>query len=194
METNLMMVLDARWWGGITIWWVEMDGLWKPWMSFDWCVLWGPTFMLGIWHVGEWLKRDLSQPFYSWVECGSPILGWILHHQYEVISPHIYMNIILNYMRFIWLWFHWYFLYSAGYVCALWQQCMDFLMLLLVIEWSLYLWPNGSWSVEASMVLNDSLLSMRPLCSKLLFTPVDYICIICLMKFLSWIVGVQSKY
>jgi len=31
--------------------------------------------MLGIWHGGEWMKRDLAQPFYSWVECGSHILG-----------------------------------------------------------------------------------------------------------------------
>jgi len=31
--------------------------------------------MLGIWHGGEWMKGDLAQPFYSWVECGSPILG-----------------------------------------------------------------------------------------------------------------------
>ena len=31
--------------------------------------------MLEIWHGGEWLKRDLDQPFYSRVECGSPILG-----------------------------------------------------------------------------------------------------------------------
>ena len=31
--------------------------------------------MLGIWHEGEWLKRDLAQPFYSRVECGSPIPG-----------------------------------------------------------------------------------------------------------------------
>ena len=31
--------------------------------------------MLGIWHEGEWLKRDLAQPFYGWLERGSPILG-----------------------------------------------------------------------------------------------------------------------
>lgn len=32
--------------------------------------------MLGIWHRGEWLKRDLAQPFYDWVERGSPISGF----------------------------------------------------------------------------------------------------------------------
>jgi len=31
--------------------------------------------MLGIWHGGEWMKRDLAQPFYSQVERGIPILG-----------------------------------------------------------------------------------------------------------------------
>ena len=31
--------------------------------------------MLGIWHKGEWMKRDLAQSFYGWVERGSPILG-----------------------------------------------------------------------------------------------------------------------
>ena len=34
-----------------------------------------PTFMLGTWHGGESLKRDLAQPFYGQVERGSPILG-----------------------------------------------------------------------------------------------------------------------
>ena len=29
--------------------------------------------MLGIWHEGEWMKRDLAQRFYALVECGSPI-------------------------------------------------------------------------------------------------------------------------
>ncbi len=29
--------------------------------------------MIGIWHGGEWLKRDLAQPFYGDVECGSLI-------------------------------------------------------------------------------------------------------------------------
>ena len=36
-----------------------------------------PTFILGIWHEGEWMKRDLAQPFYHWVECGSPIPGLV---------------------------------------------------------------------------------------------------------------------
>ena len=31
--------------------------------------------MLGIWHRGEWLKRDLAQPFYGQVERGNPISG-----------------------------------------------------------------------------------------------------------------------
>ena len=47
-------------------------------MSFDWCVLWDPTFILGIWHGGDWLKRDLALPIYGRVECGSPITGWLI--------------------------------------------------------------------------------------------------------------------
>jgi len=43
------------------------------------------------------------------------------------------------------------------------------------------------------MLLSDSQMSMRPLCLDLLFTPVDYIFLICLMKCLSWIVGVLSR-
>ena len=43
------------------------------------------------------------------------------------------------------------------------------------------------------MLLSNSQISMRPLCSDLLFTPVDYIFVTCLTKCLSWIVGVQSR-
>lgn len=32
-----------------------------------------PTFMVGIWHGGEWLNRYLDQPFHGRVERGSPI-------------------------------------------------------------------------------------------------------------------------
>ena len=73
---------------------------------------------------------------------------------------------------------------------------MTLIMFLLVIEWSMYLWPNGwngSWFVEASMVLSNSQLSMRTLCLKLLITPVDYTFAICLTKFLLCLVGVQSR-
>jgi len=34
---------------------------------------------------------------------------------------------------------------------------------------------------------------MRPICSDLLFKPVDYIFVTCLMKCMSWLVGVQSS-
>ena len=43
------------------------------------------------------------------------------------------------------------------------------------------------------MLLSNSQLSMRPLCSDLLFTLVDYIFVICLTKCLSWLVRVQSR-
>jgi len=44
------------------------------------------------------------------------------------------------------------------------------------------------------MLLSDSKLSMRPLRSYMLFTPVDYIFVMSLTKCLSWLVGVQSRY
>jgi len=34
--------------------------------------------MLGIWHKGDWMKRDLAQPIYGRVECGSPIFVWFI--------------------------------------------------------------------------------------------------------------------
>jgi len=37
-----------------------------------------PTFMLGIYHWGEWVKRDLAQPIYARVERGSPIFDWFI--------------------------------------------------------------------------------------------------------------------
>jgi len=43
------------------------------------------------------------------------------------------------------------------------------------------------------MLLIDSHLSMRPLCLDLLFTPVDYIFVICLTKCMSWLVGFKSR-
>ena len=36
-----------------------------------------PTFMLGIWHGGEWMKRDSTKPLYGWMEHGSPIPGLV---------------------------------------------------------------------------------------------------------------------
>ena len=44
------------------------------------------------------------------------------------------------------------------------------------------------------MVLSDSQLSMRTLCSEFLFTPVVYIFVTCLTKCLSWLVWVQSTF
>ena len=54
------------------------------------CIV-SPTFMLGIWHEGDWLKRDLSQPIYDRVECGSPITGWFIASINEKIIPLIFM-------------------------------------------------------------------------------------------------------
>ena len=47
--------------------------------------------MLGIWHKGEWLKRDLAKPFYGRVERGSPIFGWFIIFINEIFIPLIFM-------------------------------------------------------------------------------------------------------
>jgi len=107
------------------------------------------------------------------------------------------MSIILVYRWILWLMYLWYFYcYYDGYEHVLWKcLCMDLIMFLIVNDWIMYIWPNG-WNynecVEASMLHNDSQMSMRPICLDLLFTPVDYILVICLMKCLSWLVGVQT--
>ena len=50
-----------------------------------------PTFILGIWHGGDWLKRDLSQLIYGRVECGSPISSWFIAFINEKFTPLIFM-------------------------------------------------------------------------------------------------------
>jgi len=50
-----------------------------------------PTFMLGIWHGGDWLKRDLAQPIYGQVEHGSSIIGWFIVLINEKLLPLIFM-------------------------------------------------------------------------------------------------------
>ena len=47
--------------------------------------------MLGIWHRGEWLKRDLAQPFYGQVERGSPISNSFIAFINEKFIPLIFM-------------------------------------------------------------------------------------------------------
>ena len=46
---------------------------------------------------------------------------------------------------------------------------------------------------EGTIILSDSQISMISLCLNQLFTRVDYIFVICLMKFLSWQVGVLLR-
>jgi len=50
-----------------------------------------PTFMLGIWQRGDWMKRDLAQPIYGWVKHGSPISSWFIAFINEKFTPLIFM-------------------------------------------------------------------------------------------------------
>ena len=57
--------------------------------------------MLGIWRGGGWLKRNLAQPIYGWVECGSPITGWFIVFINEKFITLIFMCKCTNiYMDF----------------------------------------------------------------------------------------------
>jgi len=47
--------------------------------------------MLGIWHRGGWLKRDLAEPFYGPVEHVSPISNWFIAFINEKSFPLISM-------------------------------------------------------------------------------------------------------
>ena len=55
---------------------VRWFSLGMPWIGYFGL---SSTFMLGIWHEGDWLERDLAHPIYGRLERGSPIPGWILH-------------------------------------------------------------------------------------------------------------------
>ena len=47
--------------------------------------------MLGIWHKGDWIKRDLAQPIYGRVEHGSTISSWFIAFISEKFIPFISM-------------------------------------------------------------------------------------------------------
>jgi len=60
--------------------------------------------MLGIWHEGDWLKRDLVQLIYGQVLRGNPEPVWPLHSSIRdhFILGILWVNIII-YMWIIWL-------------------------------------------------------------------------------------------
>jgi len=47
--------------------------------------------MLGIWHMGDWMKRDLAKPIYGRVERGSPVSSWFIALINEKFIPLIFM-------------------------------------------------------------------------------------------------------
>ena len=50
-----------------------------------------PTFILGIWHEGDWLKRDLDKPIYGQGERDSPITSWFIALMNEKFIPSIFI-------------------------------------------------------------------------------------------------------
>ena len=49
---------------------------------------------------GEWLKRDLAQPFYGKVEHGSPIPSWILN---SLIRGSLLGILCINVLDYMWI-------------------------------------------------------------------------------------------
>lgn len=47
--------------------------------------------MLGVWHEGDWLKRDLAHPIYGQVEHGSPISSRLIALINEKFIPLIFI-------------------------------------------------------------------------------------------------------
>jgi len=79
-----------------------------------------PTFMLGIWHGDDWLKRDLAQRIYGQVEYGSPISGWFIFFIKEEFIPLVSCVNVLIYMWILCLIYLWYFCcYYVGYMYVL---------------------------------------------------------------------------
>jgi len=57
--------------------------------------------MIGIWHEGDWMKRDLAHPIYGHVERGSPIFGSFIAFINEKIHSHdFHVKCIDVYMDF----------------------------------------------------------------------------------------------
>ena len=75
--------------------------------------------MLGLWHEGEWLKRDLAKRFYGQLESGSSILDLdFVSLMKGYFSLYFYEH--FDYIWSIWLYFHEYFCcYYVGYVRVL---------------------------------------------------------------------------
>jgi len=155
---------------------VALDG-------FDWCVLWDPTFMLGIWHVDDWLKKYLAQPCLrsggswksqTWFALASLIWGYfsLLIHEY-------YIGLYVDYMAIVSLVF-------LLLLCWLWTCIM-----IVAMYGSHHVFAWLCMALMASMLLSNSQISMRPLFSVLLLRLVAFMFVTCLTKFLSWLVGVQ---
>ncbi len=93
---------------------------------------------------GEWMERELAQPFYGRVECGSPISSWLIAFINKKLIPLIFMCKCTNvYMDFIVdMFMIFIFLLCWLYVCLIIAAMYGSQDVLLVNEWIIYLWPN----------------------------------------------------
>ena len=192
------MVCDVWPWGWIIVWWVEVVWPLEALVWFLWIVPWDPTFMLGIWNRGDWMKRDLAQPCLwpgglwksqTWLAFASLIWGYfsLLIHEYYTSLFVDYMDVV-SLVFLLLLWWIW--------TCIMTVAMYGSHDVLLVNEWTMYLSPNRwnyTYCFEASMLLSNSQISMRPLFPVLLLRPVALMFVTYLINLLSWLVGVQSS-
>jgi len=107
----IMVNPSFYWWG----WGCLASGCssWIFWLS--------PTFMLGIWHGDQWLKRYLAQLFYGWVERGSPILGLdfalLMKGYFSLYFYEYYIGLYVDHMAMI----------SLVFLILLCSLCMCFM-------------------------------------------------------------------
>lgn len=85
----------------------------------------------------------------------------------------------------------------VGYMLVMW--CI--LLMTLDMFWLKYEWLTNAWTNKCCCnyyervldLLDDSQISMRPLCSNMHLWPIDYMFIMCLTKRLSWLGLVRSS-
>jgi len=129
---------------------------------------------------------------YGRVVCGSPWPSWTFNMLvisifllYIVCKCACYCVILMDVLSFLFYWLY------AGYKNGLWQTwVMDLIMFCLVNEILMNAWPNiwyFSYYERESDLLENYLISMKSPYSHVFIWPVDYMYMMCLMKFISWL-------
>ena len=94
--------------------------------------------MFGIWNKGEWLKKDLAQPFYGRVERGSSISDWFISLVNEKLIPLIFMCKCID----VYVDFDGWYVYGI-YVPIMLVICMFYDSIYVWLSACFYLYMNG---------------------------------------------------